>query len=125
MIYLSLFLIIKEKDILLRKKMKTRILYILLIAFSTISCGIDNKDKAIGEKDFYTVEGSSGNILLYTFDKTKSTMTIVLGDLKEELTQQRAASGIWYANEYYDLRGKGNEIELTKDGELLFKTSKK
>ena len=52
-------------------------------------------------------------------------MTIVLGDLKEELTRQRAASGMWYANEHYDLRGKGNEIELTKDGELLFKTSKK
>ena len=105
--------------------MKTRILYIFLIAFATTSCGIDNKDIVTGEKDFYTIEGSSGSILLYTFDKTKSTMTIVLGDLKEELTQQRAASGIWYANEHYDLRGKGNEIELTKDGELLFKSSKK
>ncbi len=102
--------------------MKTRILYILLIAFSTISCGIDNKDKATREKDFYTVEGSSGSVLVYTFDKTKSSMTIILGDLKEELTQQRAASGMWYANEHYDLRGKGNEIELTKDGELLFKS---
>ncbi len=102
--------------------MKTRILYMLLIAFATISCGIDNKDKAAGKKDFYTVEDSSGRILLYTFDKNKSTVTIVLGDLKEELTQKRAASGIWYANEHYDLRGKGKHIELTKDDELLFKS---
>ncbi len=105
--------------------MKTRIFSILVVVFATISCGTDNKAKATGEKDFYTVEDSSGSILVYTFDKNKSTMTIVFGDIKEELIQQRAASGFWYANNHYEVRGKGDEIELTKDGELLFKSRDK
>jgi hypothetical protein len=29
------------------------------------------------------------------------------------------ASGIWYKNDSYKLRVKGNEIELTKDGKTI------
>ena len=46
---------------------------------------------------------------------------ILYGGEQIELVAEKAASGIWSKNNLYELRGKGNEIELTKDGETLFK----
>jgi hypothetical protein len=37
------------------------------------------------------------------------------------LHAQKAASGIWYKNDLYELRGKGDNVELTKDGITVFK----
>ena len=37
---------------------------------------------------------------------------------------KKPASGIWYKNDHYELRGKGEEIELTKDGKTVFKKNK-
>ena len=38
-----------------------------------------------------------------------------------ELAGQKPASGIWYKNDHYELRGKGENLELTKDGKTVFK----
>lgn len=37
-----------------------------------------------------------------------------------ELQGQTPGSGIWYKNDQYELRGKGEEVKLTKDGEVVF-----
>ncbi|MCD7941351.1 MAG: MliC family protein [Bacteroides intestinalis] len=63
-----------------------------------------------------------GKTLEMTFDNSKNTATISLNSGERiELTGQKPASGIWYKNDHYELRGKGDKVELTKDGKTIFK----
>ncbi|KAB1230564.1 MliC family protein [Chryseobacterium viscerum] len=68
-----------------------------------------------------TSKDSSGKTLDMTFNNTKNTATVVFNKETIELQGQKPASGIWYKNDHYELRGKGEEIELTKDGKTVFK----
>ncbi|MFP7655850.1 MULTISPECIES: MliC family protein [Chryseobacterium] len=68
-----------------------------------------------------TSTDSSGKTLEMTFNNTKNTATVVFNKETIELQGQKPASGIWYKNDHYELRGKGEEIELTKDGKVVFK----
>ncbi|MFZ4929984.1 MliC family protein [Chryseobacterium sp. Mn2064] len=68
-----------------------------------------------------TSKDSSGKTLEMTFNNTKNTATVVFNNETIELQGQKPASGIWYKNDHYELRGKGEEIELTKDGKTVFK----
>lgn len=67
--------------------------------------------------------GTDGTALEMSFDNDKNEASI---DFKGEnlvLEGQKPASGIWYKNDHYELRGKGEELELTKDGKSVFKSS--
>jgi len=61
-----------------------------------------------------------GNTLEMSFDNSEDTATIDLTGESAQLSSQRPASGIWYKNDEYELRGKGNDIWLKKDGEVIF-----
>lgn len=61
-----------------------------------------------------------GKKLKVTFNHTNETALVDVNGETIELAAQKAASGIWYINETYELRGKGNDIELTKHGEVIF-----
>jgi len=61
-----------------------------------------------------------GNTLDMSFDNANGTVTLNFKGETIELDQQRSASGIWYKNDHYELRGKGNDIWLKKDGEVIF-----
>ena len=67
-----------------------------------------------------TSTDKDGQELEMTFNNTKGTATLNFKGETIELEQQKAASGIWYKNDHYELRGKGNDIDLTKDGEIVF-----
>lgn len=67
-----------------------------------------------------TSTDKDGNKLDMSFDNTKGTATLNFKGETIELESQKPASGIWYKNDNYELRGKGNDIELTKDGNLVF-----
>lgn len=67
-----------------------------------------------------TSTDKDGKKLDITFNNTKGTATINFNGETSELVQERSGSGIWYKNENYELRGKGNDIQLTKDGNLVF-----
>lgn len=67
-----------------------------------------------------TFRDKKGNILEIQFDNTAYTATANFNDTIIKLEGQPAASGIWYANDEYDLRGKGGQVRLTKYGVLLF-----
>lgn len=62
----------------------------------------------------------NGTVLEISFNNTKGTATLNFKGETIELVQQKSASGIWYENESYELRGKGNDIDLKKDGNLVF-----
>ncbi|PWN60600.1 MliC family protein [Chryseobacterium oncorhynchi] len=76
-----------------------------------------NKDEIVKS----TSKDNSGKTLEMTFNNTKNTATVVFNKETIELQGQKPASGIWYKNDHYELRGKGEEIELTKDGKTVFK----
>lgn len=63
-----------------------------------------------------------GNNLEMSFNNTKDTATVIFNGETIQMNWQKPASGIWYKNESYELRGKGDDIELTKNGEIIFKS---
>ncbi|PKR80438.1 hypothetical protein CW751_10260 [Brumimicrobium salinarum] len=70
----------------------------------------------------YSLKNKEGETLDMTFNNTENTVKIYLnGGVQIDLKGERAASGIWYKNDTYELRGKGDDLELTKDGETVFK----
>ena len=68
-----------------------------------------------------TAKDSQGNILEMNFHTNNQSVTLTYNNtVLGELSAQRAASGIWYKNDTYELRGKGEEIELSKNGKVMF-----
>jgi len=61
-----------------------------------------------------------GKKLEITFNNTNGTTSLNFNGEIIELVAQKSASGIWYKNEDYELTGKGNDIELKKDGKVVF-----
>ena len=55
------------------------------------------------------------------FNNTKGTASLHFNNETIQLLSQKPASGIWYKNDHYELRGKGNDIELKKEGDVIFK----
>lgn len=78
---------------------------------------VNSKDDVVKS----TLKNSKGEVLDMTFNNTKDIATVVLNGETIELKGQRPASGIWYKNDHYELRGKGEEVELSKDGKVVFK----
>lgn len=60
-------------------------------------------------------------MLNLTFNNTEGTVKAYLnGGDQINLTQKKAASGIWYANDTYELRGKSDSYTLTKNKKIVF-----
>lgn len=89
----------------------------------------ENAEKATTESveigGDYIVKISSadkeGNELKLTFNNSKGIATLDFNGESIELVAQKSASGIWYKNDQYELRGKGDNVELTKEGKIVFK----
>lgn len=62
-----------------------------------------------------------GKTLDMTVDPIKGTATVNFNGETIEMMQEKSASGVWFKNDTYELRGKGNDLELTKDGNIVFK----
>lgn len=61
-----------------------------------------------------TYRCEDGTVLPARFDNAHGIVELTLPDgAAARLTQQRAASGIWYASEGHELRGKGREATIT------------
>ncbi|HNP06423.1 MAG TPA: MliC family protein [Cyclobacteriaceae bacterium] len=68
-----------------------------------------------------SLKNGEGQTLDMTFNNTTNRAKIYLnGGEQIELVGQNPASGIWYKNDHYELRGKGESVELTKDGKTVF-----
>ena len=67
------------------------------------------------------LKNKAGQTLDMTFNNTTNTVKVYLdGGEQIELSGERAASGIWYTNDHYELRGKGDNLTLKKDGKEIF-----
>lgn len=64
----------------------------------------------------------NGQTLNITFNNRVGTAKVYLNGWEQiDLEAEKAASGIWYKNEQYELRGKGVHHKLTKEGKTVFK----
>ena len=68
-----------------------------------------------------TSTDKDGKTLDMTVDPIKGIATVNFNGETIEMVQEKSASGVWFKNETYELRGKGNDLELTKDGKVVFK----
>lgn len=76
------------------------------------------------QDDMVNVEtkNNNGDILNMTFNNTEGTVKAYLnGGEQIDLVAEKAASGIWYKNDHYELRGKGDDYTLESDGKIIFK----
>lgn len=69
-----------------------------------------------------SLTNKDGQTLKMEFNNTTNQAKVYLdGGDQIDLQGQKPASGIWYKNDQYELRGKGEELELTKGGKIIFK----
>lgn len=107
------------------------IIILLFATFFIISCEkssreVENKSTeekiSLNEIVKSTSTDSNGVLLDMTFDNGKYSALLFFKGEKIELQGQPVGSGIWYKNDEYELRGKGEDIILTKNGEIVFKS---
>lgn len=67
-----------------------------------------------------TINSSTGQELILKFYNEKEEMVLQCQGEDYILKNQRPGSGIWYKGENFEVRGKGKEIEIYKNGELMF-----
>lgn len=112
---------------------KTILSFVMLAALFFTSCTeetatnhteVTNEKTEIKEDIVKTSStNEQGNTLEMTFNNTKNIVTIEFEGITQELSSERPASGIWYTNDEYELRGKGDAIELKKGEEVVFKST--
>ena len=104
---------------------------LLCAAFFIISCEkssreVENKSAeekiSLNEIVKSTLRDSNGVILEMTFDNSRYTVVLMIKGEKIELQGQPVGSGIWYKNDEYELRGKGEDVVLTQNGKVVFKS---
>lgn len=79
-------------------------------------------EKTTDEIVVSSAKDDKGNSLEMSFNNTKYDATLFFnGGEQIDLEGQRTGSGIWYKNDHYELRGKGEHLALTKDGKIIFK----
>jgi len=111
--------------------MKKNIIILFLSVFLIVSCKETKRNDenntsqekiSVDEIVKSTSTDSNGVILEMTFDNSKYTATLFFKGETIDLQGQPVGSGIHYKNNEYELRGKGEDITLTKNGEIVFKS---
>lgn len=92
----------------------------LAIALFSTSCNSKSKQESSDELIESTVTSTSGQQLEATFDTANELVTIIFEGDTAVLKQQPSASGINYKNDTYEYTEWQNEIELLKNGVVVF-----
>ncbi len=112
---------------------RTLFVIAILVASIAMSCGNCNvKDQNATEETTETVAVDTSNVVNLSFVDAEGNNIDVIFDndkdvaivnyLGEEsvLASQKPASGFCYANENYEVQGKGNDIVITKAGQVIY-----
>lgn len=70
-----------------------------------------------------SVTNAAGEKIDITYDNMNATATVMYNGETVVLPSQKPASGVWYKNDNYELRGKGNDLTLTKDGKVIYENT--
>ncbi|MCY1533107.1 hypothetical protein D9M68_684190 [compost metagenome] len=107
-------------------------LFSLLLSLSLSSCDNGNNNQVITKPEPVVIDeivnstavNKKGEKLEMSFNNTKNIAQVEWQGEKIELAQQPTASGIRYTNEHYELMGKGELVNLIKDGKVIFESVK-
>lgn len=107
-------------------------LFSLLLSLSLSSCDNGNNNQVITKPEPMVIDeivnstavNKKGEKLEMSFNNTKNIAQVEWQGKKIELAQQPTASGIRYADEHYELMGKGELVNLIKDGKVIFESVK-
>ena len=102
--------------------MKKHFIWIAAVAIALFStyCNSKSKQESSDELIESTVTSTSGQQLEATFDTANELVTIIFEGDTAVLKQQPSASGINYKNDTYEYTEWQNEIELLKNGVVVF-----
>ncbi|PIE97711.1 MAG: hypothetical protein CR988_06570 [Treponema sp.] len=91
----------------------------VLLGLLFTSCNTIGKQEnnAVVSKLFRNEDGKSMELL---FDNEKDVVTVLLQEQKIVLQKEKTASGFSYKNSDYELFGKGDDVQLIKNGKVLF-----
>lgn len=89
---------------------------------NTNSTQTENTTKTTDDIVTSASTNKDGEKLEMSFNNTKDIVVLNFKGETIELAGQKPASGIWYKNEQYELRGSGDDVELSKNGKLVFKS---
>ncbi len=90
------------------------------IAIFSTSCNSKSKQESSDELIESTVTSTTGQQLEATFDTANELVTIIFEGDTAVLKQQPSASGINYKNDTYEYTEWQNDIELLKNGVVVF-----
>lgn len=105
----------------------------ILLSFGIVSCDeADNNSQVITKPDPVLIDeivnstatDKNGHNLEMSFNNSKNIAQVEWQNEKIELAQQPVASGIRYTNDHYELLGKGELVNLVKDGTVVFQSVK-
>ncbi len=102
-------------------KKKISILLVAFIALGIfVSCTTTKQEKK--ESDVYkqSLVDDKENKLDLCFNHEDETVTMIFNGTKDVLKRQVSASGYIYANDEYELSGKGKDVYLRKGEDLIF-----
>lgn len=111
---------------------KTLFLISILVVLLVMACGDMNTTKDAAEETTESAVADTSNIVTLSlndedgnsidllFDYNKDVVILKYLGAEEILTSQKPASGMWYANENYEMSGKGNDLTLTKNGKVIY-----
>ncbi len=105
--------------------MNNKFLILTLVTFvfiGMISCKDKQTQSAPSDIVKSTAVNKDGQKLEMTFDNAKGTATVQYNGETIDLITDNPASGISYKNDNYQLMGKGEYVEFSKDGNLIFKS---
>lgn len=82
------------------------------LAMGALLVGCSSSPRTIPMQEFRCDDNT---VLSVSFHADEATVVLPNGEIAV-LSQQRAASGFWYASDRYELRGKGNEASWGLNG---------
>ena len=90
---------------------------LLLLA---IACNNSKKNQENSEVIATTITNSNGKSIDVTYNTTEETATIVFNGETIVLQQQPSAPGTRYANDTYEYTEWQDEVELSRNGQVVF-----
>lgn len=115
-----------------QKKMTKKLAIVILTGSLLASCKETPKQENLNATTIEAIEKTTDEIVISSstdkngkklemiFNNTKDIVTLNFNGENIELVGQRPASGMWYKNDNYELRGKGENVKLTKNGKTVF-----
>ena len=89
---------------------------VAMISLIVAGCSTDRLADGRPSMATATYDCGHDHVVSARFDNRADTLTLAMAGHVVRLTQQRAASGIWYIGDGVELRGKGRAATITLPG---------